>query len=67
METFDFNEIWILDTTCSFHITSRNDCFSELKEYDAGTVIMENDTISEVKGFETIRIKTTKGGILVCN
>lgn len=64
-EAFDYKEIWIMDTGCSFHMTPRKDWFIELEEKDAGSVRMANESTSSVKGIGTVRIKTTDGSFVL--
>lgn len=54
-------DTWILDTRCSFHMTSRREWFTELRETGTGKVRMGNDTFSTVKGIGSIRILNDDG------
>ena len=59
-ETNDKEE-WILDTGCSFHMTSRKDIFIELKESAYGKVKMANNSHTEVKGIGSVRFRNPDG------
>ena len=59
--TVDFNEIWILDTVCSFHMTPRKDLFTELNESAGGSVRMANNSLSSVEGIGMVTLKTAEG------
>ena len=59
--TVDFNEIWILDTGCTFHMTPRKDLFTELDEGAGGSVRMANNSLSSVQGIGTVTLKTAEG------
>lgn len=50
ISTIDFNDIWILDTCCTFHMTPRKDWFTELNESSGDSVRMANNSLSSVEG-----------------
>lgn len=43
-------EEWILDTGCTFHMTSRLDVFQDYQEGASGKVRTANSSVSEIKG-----------------
>ena len=64
-ESYDYREIWIMDTGCSFHMTPRRDWFIDFEERDVGSVRMANESTSSVKGIGTVRIKTSDGSFVL--
>jgi hypothetical protein len=54
-------DFWILDTMCSFHVTSNRDCFDNYKLVNFGIVTMSNGAHCKITGTGNIRIKTLDG------
>ena len=48
---------WVLDSTCSFHVTPHRDWFDTYKSINCGFVLMSNDATCKVVGIGTIKIK----------
>ena len=48
---------WVLDSTCSFHVTPYRDWFNTYKSVNCGSVLMGNDATCKVIGIGTIKIK----------
>lgn len=57
----DETEEWVLDTGCSFHMTSRKDVMIEFKEATGGKVRMANNSYTEVTGIGSVRFKNQIG------
>ncbi|KAM1980190.1 hypothetical protein ACFX15_036829 [Malus domestica] len=55
--SFDCATKWVLDTSCTHHITPHKDWFSSLKEFDSGVVFMGDDNLCTTKGIGTVRLK----------
>ncbi|GJY33991.1 retrovirus-related pol polyprotein from transposon TNT 1-94 [Tanacetum coccineum] len=53
--------VWIMDSTCSFHMSPNRDWFVTYEEFDGGHVFMGNDSPCKVVGIGTIRIKMHDG------
>lgn len=51
----------VLDSRCSFHITSNRDWFLDYREIDRGKVIMGNKSTSKVVGIGSIKLKLEDG------
>ena len=49
---------WVLDSTCSFHVTLHRDWFDTYKSVNCGFVLMGNNATCKVVGIGTIKIKT---------
>ena len=54
---------WVIDSGCSYHMTSRKDWFSEFKEVTGGQVLLADDRAVSVQGIGTILLKTRGGTI----
>jgi len=52
---------WILDSTCSYHMTPNKDWLHNYKLVDYGSVMMGNDDPCKVIGIENIKIKMFDG------
>ena len=52
---------WILDSTCSFHVTPNKDWFDTYKLVNSSSVLMGNDASCKVIGIRNIRIKMFDG------
>lgn len=60
-----YNEEWILDLRCSFHMTPNLEWFEFYKDADAGKVLMGNNLACEVIGIRTVGIKMADGSVKV--
>ena len=58
-------ESWVLDSTCSYHMTPKKDWFDVYKPYDGGVVQMGNDATCSVIGIGTMKIKMFDGVVRV--
>lgn len=54
-------EEWVLDTGCSFHMTSRRDVFIGFQEVTGGKVRMANNSHTEVVGIGSVRFRNPDG------
>ena len=52
---------WIMDSRCSFHITSKDEWFEDYKEIVEVQVLLGNDNPCKVVGMGSVRIKTHDG------
>ncbi|KAL5580427.1 hypothetical protein UlMin_012869 [Ulmus minor] len=52
---------WIMDSRCSYHITSNGDWFADYKEINEGQVLLGNNSLCKVIGIGLVRIKTHDG------
>ena len=52
---------WILDSGCSFHMTSNKDLFITYERIDGGNVTMGNNATCKVVGVGSIHIKMFDG------
>ncbi|KAL0793897.1 hypothetical protein Bca101_065274 [Brassica carinata] len=59
------SEEWVLDTGCSFHMTSRKDIFMNLTEAAGGRVRMANNSITQVEGIGSVRFRNPDGTTFV--
>ena len=51
------SENWILDSSCTFHITPNQDLFSTYKHVHKGAVLMGNNASCQVAGIRIVCIK----------
>ena len=58
-------ESWVLDSTCSYHMTPKKDWFDTYKPYNGGMVQMGNDATCPVIGIGTVKIKMFDGVVRV--
>jgi hypothetical protein len=54
-------DAWVLDSTCSYHMTPRRDWFTTYRPINGGLVYMGNNTTYKVVGIGTVRIKMYDG------
>jgi hypothetical protein len=52
---------WILDSACSFHVTSNRDWFDTYRSVNSGIVTMGNGAHCKITGIGNIRIKMFDG------
>lgn len=52
---------WILDSACSFHMSSNREWFNTYRSVDCGTVLMGNDATCKVIGIGTMKIRMSDG------
>ena len=57
------DDIWVLDSGCTFHMCPRRDWFVTYEPVDSGVVLMGNDAECKVAGIGTVQIKTHDGTI----
>ncbi|GLT72015.1 hypothetical protein SLA2020_439880 [Shorea laevis] len=56
-----FNDKWILDTACTFHMSPKKDWFTTYESVNGGTVLMGNDVACKIVGIGTIKIRMHDG------
>ena len=54
-------DFWILDSTCSYHMTPNKDWFNTYRSINSGSVLMGNDASCKVARIRNIRIKVFDG------
>ena len=54
---------WILNSRCSFHICLYKEYFNTYKAYDANTIRMGDDSVSNVVGIDTVKVKMYDGAV----
>ena len=52
---------WIMDSGCSYHMTSNGGWFEDYKEINGGQVLLGNNSPCKVIGIGSVRIKTNDG------
>ena len=52
------NEVWIMDSGCSYHMTPNKHSFLNYQEINGGKVLLGNDHECRVLGVGDIRLKT---------
>ena len=52
---------WILDSTCSYHMTPNKDWFNTYNLVNFGSIMMGNDASCKVVGIRNIKIKMFDG------
>ena len=60
-------ESWVLDSTCSYHMTPKKDWFDTYKPSNDGMVQMGNDATCLVIGIGIVKIKMFDGVVRVFN
>lgn len=58
-------DVWIMDTGCSYHMSHKREWFETLSEDVGGSVRMGNKTTSKVQGIGDIRIRNEDGSTVV--
>ena len=58
-------ESWVLDSTCSYHMTPKKDWFDTYKPYNGGMVQMGNNATCPIIGIGTVKIKMFDGVVRV--
>lgn len=58
-------DVWVMDTGCSYHMTYKKEWFEDLKEDVGGSVRMGNKTTSKVKGIGNVKIRNEDGSTVV--
>jgi hypothetical protein len=61
LESELFDEVWLLDSGSSFHVTSNKEWFSSYKSGDFGVVYQADGTPQHIIGMGDIKIKTEAG------
>ncbi|KAL6314158.1 hypothetical protein AAG906_011900 [Vitis piasezkii] len=56
-------DYWIMDSTCSYHMTPNKDWFNTYRSANSGSILMGNDASCEVTRIGNIRIKMFDGVI----
>ena len=59
------NDIWILDSVCTSHMSSRRDWFEDFEESGKTKILLGDDHSVESRGIGSIRINTFGGSIKV--
>lgn len=52
---------WILDSGCTFHMTSRRPWLENFKDLDGGEVVMGNNVACSIKGIGSVTLKFDNG------
>lgn len=60
-------DVWVLDSGCTFHMTSRRDWFVDLQDNGGTTILLGDDHSVQSQGQGSIRINTHRGSIKVLN
>ncbi|CAA7015031.1 unnamed protein product [Microthlaspi erraticum] len=60
-------DVWVLDSGCTFHMTSRRDWFVDLHDNGGTTILLGDDHSVQSQGQGSIRINTHGGSIKVLN
>ena len=60
-------EKWVIDSGCSYHMTSRRDWFDTFEEVNAGRVKLGDDFTVDVEGIGSVKIKAYGGTVKVLN
>ena len=60
-------DVWVLDSGCTFHMTSRRDWFVDLQDNGGTTILLGDDLSVQSQGQGSIRINTHGGTIKVLN
>jgi hypothetical protein len=55
------NDKWVLDTTCTFHMSPKRDWFTTYDTVNGGSVLMGNNVACKIVGIGTIRIRMHDG------
>jgi hypothetical protein len=56
-----FNDKWVLDTACTFHMSLKRDWCTTYESVNGGSVLMGNDVACKIVGIGTIRIRMYDG------
>ncbi|CAA7038048.1 unnamed protein product [Microthlaspi erraticum] len=59
----DPKDRWIIDSGCSYHMTSRRDWFEDYEDVTGGQVMLADDRTVRVEGIGTIRINANGGTV----
>ena len=62
LESELFDEVWLLDSGSSFHVTSNKKWFSSYKSGDFGVFYQADGTPQHIMGMGDIKIKTEESG-----
>ena len=60
-------EKWVIDSGCSYHMTSRRDWFDTFEEVTSGRVALGDDSTVDVQGVGSVKIKVYGGTVKVLN
>lgn len=52
---------WVLDSCCTFHMTSRRDQFIKFKQFDGGKMLLGDDTMCEITSIGFVWFKMWNG------
>ncbi|CAA7041690.1 unnamed protein product [Microthlaspi erraticum] len=63
----DSKEQWVIDSGCTYHMTSRKDWFSEFNENASTTILLGDNHTVESKGCGSVKLRTNGGSIKVLN
>jgi hypothetical protein len=56
-----FNDKWVLDSACAFHMSPKRDWFTTYESVNGGSVLIGNDVTCKIVGIGTIRIRMHDG------
>lgn len=60
-------DLWVLDSGCTSHMTSRRDWFCDFQENGSTTILLGDDHLVESQGQGSIRVNTHGGSIKILN
>lgn len=52
-----FQDVWVLDSGCPYHMCLNRDVFSTYKSIECGVILMCNDMLCKILGIGTVKIK----------
>ena len=58
---YRFNDEWILNSGCAYHICHYRDWFTTYEHRDSNSVLLGNDASCQTVGIGTVRIRTKNG------
>ena len=58
-------QVWVLDSSCSFHMTSHKDWFLSYKDINGGKVLLGNNQECKIKGIGNVKIKMHDGTVRI--
>lgn len=61
------HEKWVIDSGCSYHMTSRRDWFDTFESVSSGQVNLGDDFIVDMQRVGSIKIKAYGGTVKVLN
>lgn len=56
MEDHEAKDKWVIDSGCTYHMTSRRNWFSEFNDHDKTMILVGDDHTVEARGSGTVRL-----------